>query len=67
MAPAGAVKVLHKTLGDGKRHAPRWRSLVKRVPAALAGRRIAIELEAFDTGPGAIVEAGVDQVRVTAD
>jgi hypothetical protein len=53
--------------GDGSRRTPAWRSLSKRLPRELAGQRLAIELEAADLGPGAVVEAGVDQVRVTAD
>jgi hypothetical protein len=60
------VKVLHKVSGDGSSHKPVWRTLSKTIPRELAGRRLAIELEAVDDGPGAIVEAGVDQVRVIA-
>jgi hypothetical protein len=60
------VRVLHKDNGDGTKHRPSWRRLSKKVPSALAGRRLAIELEAVDAGPEAIVEAAVDQVRVVA-
>jgi carboxypeptidase T len=60
------VKVLHKVSGDGSPHKPVWRSLAKTIPQEFAGQRLAIELEAVDAGPGAIVEAGVDQVRVVA-
>lgn len=59
------VKVLHKVPGNGTRQAPRWRALDKRIPTELAGKRVAIELEAVDAGGDAIVEAAVDQVRVT--
>ena len=59
------VKVLHKVLGNGTRQAPKWRAIDKRFPAELAGKRVAIELEAVDAGGDAIVEAAVDQVRVT--
>jgi hypothetical protein len=52
--------------GNGSKRAPQWRSLSKRLPRELAGQRLAIELEARDTGPEAVVEAAVDQVRVTA-
>jgi hypothetical protein len=60
------VLVLHKVNGDGTKHRPSWRRLSKTVPGSLAGRRLAIELEAVDAGPEAIVEAAVDQVRVVA-
>ncbi len=59
------LKVLHKVLGTGTRVVPRWRAIDKRIPPALAGKRVAIELEAVDAGGDAIVEAAVDQVRVT--
>ena len=52
--------------GDGTKHRPVWRSLVKRLPIGLGGRRVAVELVAVDDGDGAIVEAAVDEVRVTA-
>ena len=54
-----------------RRRAPsasrRWSSLAEPLPADLGGRRVAIELVAVDAGDGAIVEAAVDQVRITAD
>jgi hypothetical protein len=53
--------------GNGAIRKPVWRSLVKSLPGGLGGRRLAIELVAVDAGPGAIVEAAVDQVRITAD
>ena len=53
--------------GDGAEHAPGWRTLSYTIPAALAGSRVAVELVATDAGPtDATVEAGVDDVRVTA-
>jgi murein tripeptide amidase MpaA len=60
------VKVLHKVSGDGERLSPAWRAIAKKVPSALAGKRVAIELEAVDVGDDTIVEAAVDQVRVIA-
>ena len=60
------VKVLHKVSGNGRKQRPVWRSLDKAFPRALAGSRVAIEIEAVDAGPNAMVEAGVDQVRVTS-
>jgi len=59
------LTTLQRVRGKGTRRAPRWKALVKALPASLAGRRVAIELEAVDRAPGAVVEAGVDQVRVT--
>ncbi len=60
------VATLKRIGGNGSRRTPAWRSLDKRLPKGLAGQRLAIELEAVDAGDGAIVEAAVDQVRVTA-
>ena len=59
------VATLKRIRGDRTKHKPAWRSLSKRLPRGLGGQRLAIELEAIDAGSGAIVEAGVDQVRVT--
>jgi len=56
---------LLRVRGDGHRHEPRWQSLVRALPARLEGRRVAVQLEAVDTAADAMVEAGVDQVRVT--
>ena len=61
------VATLKRVRGDGSKHKPVWRSLDKRLSRDLAGRRLAIELEAVDARGGAIVEAAVDQVRVIAD
>ena len=60
------VKVLHKVSGNGRRHKPVWRAIAKKIPPALAGQLVAIELEAVDAGADAIVEAAVDEVRVVA-
>jgi hypothetical protein len=53
--------------GNGSKRKPAWRSLRQPLPSDLGGRRVAIELEAIDAGDGAIVEAAVDEVRVSAD
>jgi murein tripeptide amidase MpaA len=53
--------------GDGEQRDPRWQTLHRRLPAALAGTSVAIELEAIDAGDDTLVEAAVDQVRVTID
>jgi murein tripeptide amidase MpaA len=53
--------------GTGTKRKPTWKSLAKPLPGGLGGRLVAIELEAVDAGDGAIVEAAVDQVRITAD
>jgi hypothetical protein len=60
------VATLKRIRGDGTKQKPSWRSLARRLPKGFAGQRLAIELEAVDAGGGAIVEAAVDQVRVTA-
>ncbi len=51
--------------GSGKVRKPAWRSLVFAIPASLRGVDVAIELSAADTGPDSVVEAGVDDVRIT--
>ena len=51
--------------GNGKVRKPAWRSLVFAIPASLRGVDVAIELSAADTGPDSVVEAGVDDVRIT--
>jgi carboxypeptidase T len=61
------VRTLHRVRGDERRRAPVWKSLVKPLPRSLAGQRAAIELVAVDAAPGAVVEVGVDHVRVTAE
>ena len=61
------VKVLHKVSGGtGRKHKPAWTFLSKKVPAAFAGRRLAVELTVVDDGNENTIEAGVDQVRVVA-
>jgi hypothetical protein len=52
--------------GTGERREPRWRGFSAVLPDELAGEQVAIELEAVDSGADSTVEAGVDQVRVTA-
>ncbi len=52
--------------GSGRKRKPAWRSMARALPVGLGGRRVAIELESVDAGSDAIVEAAVDQVRVTA-
>jgi hypothetical protein len=59
------LATLHRVRGKGSTRLPKWKALVKPLPTSLAGRRVAIELEAVDRAPGAMVEAGVDQLRVT--
>ena len=61
------LATLLKVSGDGQKRVPTWKRLTKALPADLGGQRVAIELVAVDTAPGAIVEAGVDQVRVYTD
>ena len=51
--------------GDGSSHTPTWRSLSVRLPTALQGQDVAVLLTAVDTGRDAVVEAGVDDVRIT--
>ncbi len=57
------LATLLEVAGTGAKRKPDWRALAKPLPENLAGRRVAIELEAVDAGAGAIVEAAVDQVR----
>ena len=52
--------------GDGTAHAPSWQLLSYSIPASLSGHDVAIELVTADRGSDSTVEAGVDQVRVTA-
>jgi carboxypeptidase T len=52
--------------GNSSSRAPRWRSLNYSIPRALAGQVVAIELVARDSGAASRVDAGVDEVRVTA-
>ncbi len=53
--------------GTGRKRTPAWKRLQRTLPKSLRGKRVAIELAAYDKGKGAIVEAGVDQVRVYLD
>lgn len=64
--PIGPLLV--RVRGDGSVHAPTWRQYSVELPAAAAGRQVAIELRARDAivDGDATVELGVDDVRVTA-
>jgi carboxypeptidase T len=55
-----------KVRGDGALHEPAWTTLLAPIPAALDGQDVHIELLGKDAGADATVEAGVDQVRITA-
>ena len=66
-ADGSELATLLSVRGDGQRHEPTWRSLTALVPGGLGGQRLAVELVARDAGADAIVEAGVDEVRVIAD
>jgi carboxypeptidase T len=61
------VVTLFRARGTGERRTAKWRTLRRAIPAHLAGQRIAIELEAVDAGSDSLVEAAVDDVRVTVD
>lgn len=61
------VATLVQVSGGNGRRKPAWRTLSVRLPGELAGARLAIELVAVDAGDDAIVEVGVDQVRIVAD
>jgi murein tripeptide amidase MpaA len=61
------LTTLASIAGQRERRAPRWRTLTRRIPADLAGQRVAIQLVAVDEGRDSIVEAGVDDVRISAD
>jgi murein tripeptide amidase MpaA len=66
--PDGVVlATLLEMSGNGERRDPAWRTLTARIPAELAGLRVGVLLEAVDAGEDAIVEAGIDDVRVTHD
>ena len=52
--------------GDGTNHLPHWQSLAYAIPQTFAGQDVAMELMAVDAGADSTVEAGVDEVRVTA-
>ncbi len=51
--------------GDGSAQAPAWRSLRVPLPPSLRGQDVAVLLTAIDAGTDAVVEAGVDDVRIT--
>ena len=51
--------------GTGEQRLTGWRALAVELPSAAAGGRVSIQLEARDAGGDAVVEAGVDTVRVT--
>jgi hypothetical protein len=54
--------------GDGSSQRPEWRSLVAPIAASASARRLAIELVAVDDpATDAVVEAGVDNPRVTLE
>jgi hypothetical protein len=61
------LATLLEVSGNGSKRRPAWKALARQLPGDLGGRRVAIELEAVDAGDGAIVEAAVDEVRITAD
>jgi hypothetical protein len=58
------LAVLRRIAGNGSTRRPAWRTLARALPPELAGQRVAVELEAVDAGADALVEVGVDQVRV---
>ncbi|MEA2621286.1 MAG: carboxypeptidase, partial [Chloroflexota bacterium] len=62
-APVATALTVH---GDRARHAAKWRTLTFPIPAGLQGTDVAIELVASDLGLDGTLEAGVDQVRITA-
>jgi carboxypeptidase T len=53
--------------GNGSQRSPKWKGLVTNLPAGSAGKRLAIEIVAVDSGADSVVEAAIDQVRVTSD
>jgi hypothetical protein len=61
------VATLATVSGDRTRRVPRWRRIERALPAETAGQRLAIQLVAVDEGRDSTVEAGVDDVRITAD
>jgi hypothetical protein len=67
VAEDGSVLATALTVhGDGAAHAPSWQLLSYPIPAALSGRKAAVELLAADGASDSTVEAGVDQVTVTS-
>lgn len=61
------VAQLLEVSGDGSAREARWLTLRAPIPGELTGSRIAVELEAVDAGADSLVEAAVDQVRVTLE
>jgi hypothetical protein len=59
------VATLAVISGDKRKREPRWRTLLRTLPGEAAGRRLAIQVVAVDEGRDSIVEAGVDDVRIT--
>lgn len=66
-ADGARLATLLEVSGNGSKRKPAWKSLKQGLPGRLGGQRVAIELVAVDAGSGALVEAAVDQVRITAD
>ena len=65
-ADGSALAVLLDVSGDGQKRLPAWRTLTAKLPGGHGGEQVAIELRAVDNGDDSAVEAGFDQVRVTA-
>jgi hypothetical protein len=59
------VATLAVISGDKRKREPRWRTLLRTLPGEAAGRRLAIQVVAVDEGRDSIVEAGVDDMRIT--
>jgi carboxypeptidase T len=51
--------------GDGSPQPPAWRALRVVLPEALRGTDVAVLLTAVDGGADGVIEAGVDDVRIT--
>jgi hypothetical protein len=66
-ASGARLETLATVSGNGTRRAPRWLGIVRKIPPGYGGQRLAIELVAVDTGSAAVVEVGVDQVRITSE
>ncbi len=65
--PGGAPVATALTLnGDGSAHTSNWQTLTYSIPAALDGTNVSVELQATDGGLDSTLDAGVDQVRITA-
>jgi hypothetical protein len=66
-ASGARLETLATVSGNGTRRVPRWLGIVRKIPPGYGGQRLAIELVAVDTGSDAVVEVGVDQVRITSE